>query len=102
ETCEAENGKSQQNGKKGRGRPSKLTIRRKGLSKDDQEARTRSSSASEELTTDVDNQPLSVWYQGLQQKAVLKSKHFCPIKRGAIMCRSGGLGENGSFLDEFG
>ncbi|GKD02419.1 agenet domain-containing protein [Tanacetum coccineum] len=33
ETCEAENGKSQQNGKKGRGRPSKLTIRRKGLSK---------------------------------------------------------------------
>ncbi|PWA49991.1 Agenet-like domain-containing protein [Artemisia annua] len=73
ETCEAEDGKSQQNGEKRRGRPPKLTPRRK----DDQEARTRSSSASEELTTDLDSQPLSVWYQGLQQKAVLKRSSCC-------------------------
>ncbi|GJZ04493.1 retrotransposon protein, putative, ty1-copia subclass [Tanacetum coccineum] len=61
-----------------------------------QEARTMSSSASEELTIDIDNQP------GMQQKAVLKSKHFFSINRGVMMCRSGGLGENGSFLDKFG
>ncbi|GKD52395.1 hypothetical protein Tco_1281371 [Tanacetum coccineum] len=61
-----------------------------------QEARTMSSSASEDLTTDINNQPV------MQQKAVLKSKHFCSFNKGVMMCKLGGLGENGSFLDEFG
>ncbi|KAI3697643.1 hypothetical protein L6452_30738 [Arctium lappa] len=72
ETCEAEAGKSSQ--KRKRGRPPRSLIKMpNGLLQDDQESGKRVSSAVHEMTTELDEQPLSVWYQGLHPMTVLKN-----------------------------
>ncbi|KAJ9558034.1 hypothetical protein OSB04_012648 [Centaurea solstitialis] len=65
ETCEVEASESPQRRK--RGRPPKSPIKLpNGLLEDNQESRKRVSFAIPEMTTELDEQPLSAWCQGLR------------------------------------
>ncbi|KVI00682.1 Agenet-like domain-containing protein [Cynara cardunculus var. scolymus] len=72
ETCEAESGKIPQ--KRKRGRPPRSLIKMPNdLLQDNQESGERVSSVIHEMTTELDEQPLSVWYQGLHPMKVMKN-----------------------------